>query len=202
MRSRTTTTGSRTTTALPWKEAQNLIKLLQADGYNNTALMCAAGFYFGLRIGDILKLTWQQITAQSFTIIEGKTQKPRRIEVHPDFAKIARQVWEAIPEARRPKPGQLVFTSQEAGRRRSGEITVQAANVRFKKALERYGIDTGNASSHTMRKTFGRRVWEQNGRSEAALVLLGEIFNHTSIAVTRRYLGIRQEEIARAYITL
>ncbi|MBS1589532.1 MAG: hypothetical protein JST52_07960 [Bacteroidetes bacterium] len=57
-------------------------------------------------------------------------------------------------------------------------------------------------SSHFMRKTFGRRVWENNHRSEESLIKLSEVFGHSNIAITRRYLGIRQEEIADVYLQL
>jgi hypothetical protein len=35
--------------------------------------------------------------------------------------------------------------------------------------------------------------------SELALVKLMELFNHSSIAITKRYLGLRQEEILETY---
>ncbi len=50
-----------------------------------------------------------------------------------------------------------------------------------------------------MRKSFGRKVYESCGESEKALNYLSELFNHTSLSVTRRYLGIRQEELNNIY---
>ena len=35
--------------------------------------------------------------------------------------------------------------------------------------------------------------------SELALVKLMELFNHSSIAITKRYLGLRQEDILETY---
>ena len=35
--------------------------------------------------------------------------------------------------------------------------------------------------------------------SELALVKLMELFNHSSISITKRYLGLRQEEILQTY---
>ena len=198
----TTTTTDRTTSFLPWTTAQNLIKLLQADGYHNTALMCAAGFYFGLRIGDILSLTWEEVTADTFELEEQKTGKIRRVNVHADFQAVAKKALEAIPKHRKPTPQDYVFVSQEPRGNRYEPITVQAAIKRFRKALDRYGIETANPSTHTLRKTFGRRVWENNGRTDAALVLLCETFGHSTPAVTRRYLGITADEIAQVYLTL
>ena len=50
-------------------------------------------------------------------------------------------------------------------------------------------------SSHGLRKTFGRHVYNVAGQSEDALIKLSEMFNHSSIKVTRTYLGIRQKEL-------
>ncbi len=57
-------------------------------------------------------------------------------------------------------------------------------------------------SSHTLRKSFARRVYENMNQSEDALVLLSEIFSHSSVSITRRYLGIRRETIANVYLSL
>jgi len=60
----------------------------------------------------------------------------------------------------------------------------------------------GKVSSHSLRKSFGRRVWENDGESERSLIYLSEIFNHSSIQMTRIYLGIRQEELNEVYLSL
>lgn len=204
----TATDNTRTTSYLPWSTAQNLVKLLQADGYHNTALMCAAGFYLGLRIGDILQLRWEHLQAERFYITEQKTaktrkkNKPRAVNLHPDFKAVVKKALAAIPAHRRPTPQDYVFVSQEPRGERYQPITVQAAIKRFKKALDRYGIETANASTHTLRKTFGRRVWENDGSTEAALFKLQEVFGHSSIQITKRYLGITQDEIAEVYLNL
>ena len=53
------------------------------------------------------------------------------------------------------------------------------------------------------RTTFGRQVYNMNSdNSELALVKLMELFNHSSVAITKRYLGLRQEEILETYDVL
>ena len=53
---------------------------------------------------------------------------------------------------------------------------------------------------HSLRKTFGRQVYNMNSdNAELALVKLMELFNHSSVAITKRYLGLRQEEILQTY---
>ena len=52
------------------------------------------------------------------------------------------------------------------------------------------------ADGRSLRKTFGRQVYNMNNEnSELALVKLMKLFNHSSVAITKRYLGLRQEEI-------
>lgn len=187
---RTSRKGTTTTTApLKWNQAQTLVKAAQADGDDRTALLVALGIYTGLRISDILALTWEQVQAGTIDLVEGKTKKRRRITVHPELARIIASV---------PASNGYVFTYRNTGR----PITVQAANQRLKAAFEAYGIEAQNASSHTLRKTFARRVWEANGKTDAALVLLSQVLNHKDTATTRRYIGLTAEVIADAYLTL
>jgi integrase len=65
-----------------------------------------------------------------------------------------------------------------------------------------FGTKSLACSTHSLRKTFGRQVWTNNGESDKALLYLSELFNHSSPAITRRYLGIRQEELDDIYMSL
>ena len=78
--------------------------------------------------------------------------------------------------------------------------SVQRINVRLKEIKAKYSIKVEHLSTHSLRKTFGRKVVESAGEnSEMALIKLSEIFNHTSPMITRRYLGLRQEELEEVY---
>jgi integrase len=59
-----------------------------------------------------------------------------------------------------------------------------------------------NISTHSLRKTFGRRVYDMNNQSEHALTLLSDIFSHSNIQITRIYLGLKQEEFNDVYVNL
>ena len=65
----------------------------------------------------------------------------------------------------------------------------------------KYGLKSvRNISSHSLRKTFGRKVFESAGENaNMALVRLSELFNHSNVAITKIYLGIRQEELLETY---
>ena len=68
--------------------------------------------------------------------------------------------------------------------------------------FKKYKIETASPSSHTLRKTFGMRVFESQGSTEAALVLLSEIFNHESVEDTRKYIGLTKGKIQNAYLKI
>ncbi len=70
----------------------------------------------------------------------------------------------------------------------------------LKEVKKKYRLKIKNFSCHSLRKTFGRQVYNMNSdNAELALVKLMELFNHSSVAITKRYLGLRQEEILQTY---
>jgi integrase len=72
--------------------------------------------------------------------------------------------------------------------------------VLLKEIKEQYNLKIEHFSTHSFRKTFGRRIVEQAGEnSEMALIKLSELFNHSNISITKRYLGLRREELLRCY---
>ena len=64
----------------------------------------------------------------------------------------------------------------------------------------KYNLKVEHFSTHSMRKTFGRKIVEASKEnSEFALIKLAELFNHTDVQTTRRYFGLRSEELLEAY---
>ena len=184
-----------TTTAdyLVWSDAMNLIRKLAKDGNYKISLLIALGCFTGLRISDILALRWNQIhNAEEFTIIEKKTGKKRTLRLNPQLQKHIQECYEQIKPIGIKAP---ILVSQKGT-----VFTIQRINVILKEIKKKYRLKVKNFSCHSLRKTFGRQVYTMNGEnSELALVMLMELFNHSSIAITKRYLGLRQEEILQTY---
>ena len=181
---------------LQWDEAMNLIRKLAKDGNYKMSLLIALGCFTGLRISDILALRWKQILHVSeFTITEKKTGKLRTLRLNPQLQRHIAECYERISPIGVNAP---ILVSQK------GTIfTIQRINVMLKEIKRRYHLRVGNFSCHSLRKTFGRQVYTMSGDSaELALVKLMELFNHSSIAITKRYLGLRQEEILETYDVL
>ena len=184
-----------TTTAdyLIWSDAMNLIRKLAKDGNYKMSLLIALGCFTGLRISDILALTWEQILSkEEFTITEKKTGKRRTLRLNPQLQQHIQECHEHIQPL---KDTSYILTSQKGT-----VFTIQRINVILKEIKKKYRLKVKNFSCHSLRKTFGRQVYNMNSEnSELALVKLMELFNHSSIAITKRYLGLRQEEILETY---
>ena len=178
---------------LEWNVAVNLVHRLFRDGNFKMSLLFGCGIFFGLRISDLLQLTWSMLLDDTqFELIEKKTQKRREVKINANFQK---HIKECYIKLSIKDPNEKCFLNPR------GKIyTVQHINVLFKQIKKIYGLKIRNFSTHSCRKIFGRHVYESaSSNGELALVMLAELFNHSSITITRRYLGIRREEILACY---
>ena len=70
----------------------------------------------------------------------------------------------------------------------------------FKETKKKYNLKIEHFSTHSMRKTFGRKVYESSGeQANIALMKLSELFNHSNVSITKIYLGIREKELLETY---
>ena len=177
---------STTADYLVWSDAMNLIRKLAKDGNYKISLLIALGCFTGLRISDILALRWKQILNTSeFTVIEKKTNKVRTIRINAQLGQHIKPIGINSP----------ILVSQKGT-----VFTIQRINVILKEVKKKYKLKIKNFSCHSLRKTFGRQVYNMNSdNSELALVKLMELFNHSSVTITKRYLGLRQEELLNTY---
>jgi integrase len=184
---------STTADYLVWSDAMNLIRKLAKDENYKMSLLIALGCFTGLRISDILALRWEQIlSTEEFTIIEKKTGKKRVLRLNSQLQQHIQECYEHIQPIGLKAP---ILVSQKGT-----VFTIQRINVILKEIKRKYRLKVKNFSCHSLRKTFGRQVYNMNSEnSELALVKLMELFNHSSLAITKRYLGLRQEEILQTY---
>jgi len=191
--------GHKAADAMDWNEAMQLVNRLYDDGKYRDALLVAAGCYLGLRISDLLCLHWADLLENEFTIIEKKTGKTRSLRVNPSLQRLAVSCRKVLG---RPAEDAYIFVAEG----KNEPMSRQAVDLILKRIKVIYHVKSAKVfSSHTLRKTFGRRVWLREcdkGRGEHALLLLSDVFGHSSISTTKRYLGIRQEEILCVYDSL
>lgn len=168
----------------PLKTKQEIHDFIEALGMSKTGLrdqlLFKLGISTGLRCGDLVKLTVEQVKGKSsFKIREGKTKKERTVYLNNLMADIADYIETLDDEAL------YLFPSRKG----NGHITTTQAYRILVNAGEMIGKDS--IGSHTMRKTFGYTYY----KATKDIGTLMEIFNHSSQKTTLRYIGITEESI-------
>lgn len=178
---------------IEWDLMLSLVRRLYRDGEYRLSLLIGCGCFFGLRISDLLSLNWTMILDDTkFTLIEKKTGKRREIRINEDFQKHIHDCYTALKITDKHEK---CFIS-----RKKSVYSTQRINVLFKEIKKKYKLKVEHLSTHSLRKTFGRKVVEAAGsNSEMALIKLSELFNHADVMTTRRYLGLRTEELLETY---
>jgi integrase len=156
-------------------------------------MFVTCGMFFGLRVSDILNLKWYDILGKEQNEIqEIKTKKTRIISITEDVQDITLKAYKEMSPTR-----DYIFLGYK-----DKLLSRQQINRRLKQFRNDYNIPVNNFSTHSLRKAFGRKVWETYGKTYEALILLMDIFNHKYLETTKRYLGITQNEISNAYKSL
>jgi len=178
---------------IEWDTMLNLVRNLFNDGNFKMSLLISLGSFWGLRISDLLNLTWKQIlNVEQMEIHEKKTGKRRVIKINTQLQKHIAECYNAVQPR---KIESKCFLSQK------GTVySVQRINIILKELKTKYNIKIDHFSSHSLRKTFGRAVYNNSeNNAEFALVKLSELFNHSDVRTTRKYLGLRNDELMETY---
>ncbi len=185
------------TTSMEWDDFKSLISKLERDGEFKFCLLIATGVFTGLRISDLLDLKFIQFVGTDFLIIqERKTKKARRIKINNDLKEIVSRIKIKMNIS---NDNQYIFLNKYGTK----PIDKSYVNVKLKELLNKYDVHLeGNVSSHMFRKTLGNRALKLNNYSNEAVILLMELFNHSSPMTTKRYLGVRDSEIESIYDSL
>lgn len=136
------------------------------------------GINTGLRVGDLLKLkTSDVLRKKSIQVLEGKTQKPRKINLT--------NIYDEVQAYAKANDSEWLFPSRKGDK----AISTTQAYRSITKASEFAEVDS--VGTHTMRKTFG--YWFYKSTKDVAK--LQTILNHSHPQITLTYIGITEEEI-------
>lgn len=186
-----------TTTSMEWDQFKSLISKLERDVEYKFCLLISVGVFTGLRVSDLLQLKFNQFIGTDFlNIIEKKTKKDRRIKINSDLKEMVERIKLKMNVA---DDDQFIFVNKYGTK----PIDKSYVNVKLKELFKKYHIHLeGNVSSHLFRKTLGNRALKLNNYSNESIILLMELFNHSSPITTKRYLGVRNSEIESIYDSL
>ena len=181
----------------PIKKAKDLCRLKnyykEVHPNPRNALLIVIGLNTALRISDILMLKWQDVYdfehkeyRNRINIVEQKTGKATQIYINHNVLEALQNYKSDLKiKKRSPEKNSFLFSHSNKNEPIS---RVQAFRI-IKKVVDYYHI-SGVISCHSLRKTFGYHAWKQG----ASPVVLVNVFNHSSYQVTKRYLGIEQED--------
>ncbi|MDO4736053.1 MAG: tyrosine-type recombinase/integrase [Bacteroidia bacterium] len=183
---------------ITWDTATNLVRKLYRNGDYRMSLFIGSGIFFGLRVSDLLTLSWNQILGgDEFVIYEKKTDKRRVIRINEGFKAHIADCFQSLEIKDANEPCFL--------NRYGSVLSLQMVNRNFKAIKVKYQLKIENFSTHSLRKTWARQVYENEnsqGRGDMALLKLSEIMNHSCPSITRRYIGLRQQELGQVYESL
>jgi site-specific recombinase XerD len=174
-------------------------KILQNGPFGErNHLLFVLGINSGLRISDLLKLKVSDVVdekgkvRQHISLYEQKTGKYKKFPL----GKAATAAIKEYLKAANPEdtaPDRPLFPSRKG----TGAISRVHAWEILSGAAKEAGV-ADQIGTHTLRKTFGYHA----RKAGVGIEVIQTILNHSSPAVTMRYIGITQDEIDDVYINL
>lgn len=181
-----------------WWTRAEAAQFLQAVAGTRWHPLFHAGLTTGLRIGELLTLTWADVTNEGVTVKRTYSQQVKgKIQDEPKTRKSRRTV--PIPEslraeleALRGKPSELVFPSQ------TGVVLSQS---HLRKVLIKYAEAAGVRviRPHDMRRTYASLLAEAGHHPSVIQRLLGHA---TPDLAMRVYTSVRDSKLEEAVIEL
>ncbi|MDQ0257961.1 integrase [Evansella vedderi] len=161
------------------EEIKNVLKTKSERDY----FLFVMGINCGLRISDMLQLTVREVLGkQHIKIKESKTDKYKRFRINATLQN------EILKYTTGMNEDDYLFPSRKGDR----PITrVQAYRI-LNEVAAQVGLE--EIGTHTLRKTFGYHFYQKT----KDVAMLQDIFNHSAPSVTKRYIGISQDEIDEA----
>ena len=189
-------------TTEPIKSKDQVQKLydyfLKKKQYRNY-LLVALGANTALRISDILDIKWSDVydfTKHEYKnhlrLIEKKTRKEKSIAINNKVKKslsIFRSYLGAVDSK------SYLFSNNR--KHDPKPISRMQAYRIIKEAAKAVGLH-GNISCHSLRKTYGYHVWQAGIQPP----LIMQIYNHSDYEMTKKYLGITQDEVDKIYLSV
>ena len=162
-------------------------------------MMFLVGINLGIRVSDLCCLRYSFFINENGTFKDSYSLQPKKTKKTGKFVKLYfnQVVKKAITDYMEEYPvedlNDYLFKSKK------GEhITERPLGNIIKCAAKEAGIER-NINSHSLRKTFGRFVWHNSDDKNKSLVILQTIYNHSSPAVTAKYIGLTDNEVSDVF---
>lgn len=197
------------------EEIKAMIDVLDKHVYDSTddhhrqiacrnKLLFILGINLGLRASDLVGLKWNffldsiddgEYKFKDFYMLQPKKTRKQKKFVKLFFNNTVKKSIEAyLNEFPTDSLNKYLFISREGG----DAITTKTMWRIIKSTAREAGINQ-NIGSHSLRKTWAFQIWHNAEDKNKALVTLMRCFNHSSTAMTAKYIGIMDDEIRDMY---
>jgi len=176
-------------------EMKKMRKYLKKNNMRNYALFIL-GTNSALRASDLLSFlvsTIQNLDGSIKDRVTVKEKKTGKTKIFPINDLVKETMIEYLSKSNLDFDDYL-FPSRQG---ENQPITRQTVNNILKEAANACGIKE-NIASHSMRKSFG--YWAY--KSGVDIMTVMKLLNHSSPAITLRYLGITQENLDEVYMNM
>jgi len=165
-----------------------LIKTMLKDSHKlQEFLLFVVGINSGLRVSDLIELT-----PEHFWTEELAPRRKVRIKTRKTGAMTEFQINKAIKEAL-----ELYLKTQELPEFHKPLFNISSRTVTrwVKSWCHGVGLDDGNYSAHSLRKTYAYQLWAANGKTYEALIVVQKTLGHKTSGVTLDYLGMSRKQV-------
>ncbi len=184
------------------KKIDAMKSIMKGESNYRDLLLFTLGINTGLRISDILALKWKNFlngskllkAGEQLDVVEIKTKKVKTFVINKSVAEALKLYYDSLDSV---SPEDPVFLSRKTAKGELKPITRIAAWQMLNRYANMVGLDEG-IGTHTLRKTFGYHLYKKG----VALDYIQKMLNHSSPAITLRYIGITQEQLNDIYVEL
>jgi len=145
----------------------------------------------GLRIGEVTKLRFDDITLQSrsgsVNVVDSKGRKSREVPLN---LTVRRALNHYFKQCQKKEPEDCVFHSK-----RQAPLSLRSVQAMINRLVKRAKINRIPVSAHTLRHTFATNYLRANPNQ---LVELAQLLGHDSLNTTAVYTKSSQEKLAEA----
>lgn len=152
--------------------------------YINDHYLFAIAYHTGLRVSELLDLTWADISEDSLLVRNGKGNKKRSVV----FGTKTREIIDSFQDTQKEYLGRECYFDDPLFIGQRGQLSRVGAHLRLKHWLTKLGLPK-SLSLHSFRHGYATRLLNEG----IPLHSVKEQLGHSNIAITSVYLHFTEE---------
>ncbi|TMN23149.1 site-specific integrase [Lentibacillus cibarius] len=164
----------------PIRDKEKIELMKQSFNNERDRFLFIMGINTALRVSDLLQLKVKDVKGTHLKVIESKTGKLKRQIISMTLREEINEYTKGMNEE------DVLFPSRKGNNKPLSRV--QAYRI-LNRVSEQVGLE--EIGTHTLRKTFSYWYYKQT----KDVVTVQQLLNHSSPAVTLRYIGVNQDEM-------